>query len=272
MIRVVAKQSFTMIPDEIMALDMSFAAKCLYGYVCRKANPNHGFWSFGGRFLADLWKTNQSQIVRALHELEQHKLIQKRSGKSGERAVYLIQNRAHLVNKASHIDSEASHIDSVPGAQSESDRLGASHIDSEASHIDSRMRQRPLETKHIYTDSPKSVGRKKADTGHESQNRTGIARLRVGVVALFYPSGVPDGQQKPLSVALANLARFSATPEEVCRRHKRWSEMGYTYPCTLNTLMNHWDRLKPKVLDFTPKLSAREEALARKETEKSDGK
>ena len=70
------------------------------------------------------------------------------------------------------------------------------------------------------------------------------AELRVAVLKLFYPSGVPRRQQRRVELLVCDLAGLSATPEELRRRVKHWSEV-YKTPCRLSALVSRWDAVEP---------------------------
>lgn len=130
-----------MIPDVIAKRpDLSFAAKCVLGYIVRKAQ--NGVWTGGVRLLAKLWGSGTSRVLRAISELERAELIQVERGKSGQRSRYLL--------------SKAVHSDALCPDESASLCAEAVHSDAQARHSGARKRQRPSETKKRISSKPKS--------------------------------------------------------------------------------------------------------------------
>ncbi|KKM77530.1 hypothetical protein LCGC14_1369050 [marine sediment metagenome] len=252
--RVVAK-NFTMIPDEIMCrTDLTHLAKCLYGYMCRKARD--GRWSGGTRLLARLCGTGHQQVARSIKELESHHLLQVLRGRSGQRPSYLIEKAAHIAT--------------LPKTQSVAHCDGASHIATEAAHIATRKRLRPSESKKKPPKPPWKGGfdssLSRGDRKEEKTPAPGIKAekdvnsmtpaevyaetqklkreiLHGAVVALFYPSGVLPRQRQRVKALVNDLATLSATPAEVRRRKRRWGDIYRDAPCTLRSLVARWDVL-----------------------------
>lgn len=221
MTRAVAKIGFTMIPDDIMCrTDLTHLAKCLYGYMCRKARDDR--WTGGIRLLASVCGTSHQQVSRAILDLECVKMIQVERGKRGQRSCYRLTKAAHIATLSD--DKSGTYC------------AGVAHIVPEAAHIVPRKRLRPIEKRENTLSLTKAA--------EKSRDRV-PSELHQAVVALFYSPRVPPSQEDYVRRKVVELALLSATPDEVVARHQRWSEVGHDYPCTLATLVRHWGALFP---------------------------
>ena len=229
MTRAVAKQGFTMIPDAIAErTDIGLWAKCVYSYMARKCD-RHGYWSGGVRLLAKQWgSATKTNIIRGIEQLKAAGLIRPGTYNSGQRAVYVLLHERY----------KAVHSGPVRETKSGPIETGAVHSGPEAVHSGPRKRVETSE-KNTYM-SPSS------ENGAEGKKKPLASELHESVVALFFPSSVPECRMSYVRRYVRELRRFSATPAEVRTRHKQWTELGYSFPCTLKTLVEHWDGLKPK--------------------------
>ncbi len=224
MARAVAKQGFTMIPDAIaQRTDLSFAAKCVLGYMARRATG--GVWSGGVRMLAALWGTKHQRIADAILELERADMIRIERGKRGQRSRYHIPKASVYPTLSESLDPKSvRHADT------------ASAIPTLAADIRTRKRLRPLETRESTLSHTRTA----------QKSRSAVAaELLDAVVALFYPSGVLDTQIDEVRGYTSQLATLGAAPDELESRRKRWTELGHDYTCRLKTLVEHWDDLAP---------------------------
>lgn len=233
MARVVAKNGFTMIPDEIAhRTDLSPLAKSIFGFMVRRAR--NGVLSVGARFLAEFWGSSKSRVAYAITRLEAVGLISAERTGVGRRHTY----------KVLQYQNKASNSGTLPGNESGHWRDGAATGGTEAATGGTRKRQRPIERKK---NPPTPQGGRESlssenETGEKKNSKvTASPELRTAVVALFYGQVVPSTQLRSFNVLVNDLAALSATPAEVRRRHKNWREK---FPdartCTLRSLVKHW--------------------------------
>lgn len=243
MARVVTKPGFTMVFDEVMDHpDLSLLAINIVSYMERKAWD--GCWSGGMQMLADLLKSSKSQVQREIGNLEKAGFLAVADSAVGQRFTYRLLR----------VQNKASHPGTVCETKSVPPRDGPSHPGTLASHPGTRKRLRPLERKK-KTPTPLEKGRESFALSRNGQQREdpqvvaesdGRSGTRTAALALFYPSGVPDTQLRPINRQLNALGKLCDEPEQVEMRYRRWPTV---FPnagaCTLRSLVKHWDRLAP---------------------------
>lgn len=225
MARAVAKTGFTMVHDDVRDHpDLSLLAVNIVSYMERRALD--GRWSGGMQMLADLFTSSKSQVRREMVTLEAAGFIKGERCKVGQRFSY----------RMLRLHDKACHPGTVGKTESVPPRHGPCPPGTLACHPGTRKRLRPLETRENTLSQTRTA----------EKSRSAVApELYESVVTLFYPSGVLDAQIEEVRQYTAQLATLGATPDEVPRRHRRWSELGHTYACTLATLIRHWDVLAP---------------------------
>ncbi len=236
MARAVAKQGFTMIPDDIAhRTDISPLAKTIYGFIVRRARNDR--LSLGARFLAEFWGSSKSRVAYALTRLEEVGLIGVERTGTGKRYTYkVLQYHNKASNSGTLSGEETGHWRDTPATGGTEAATGGTRKRLETSETNTYM-QPSSENEAEGRTPPRGPGvAPAADVNGE---------LHRAVVAAFYPSRVPDTRIDAVRSYVWALARLSATPAEVLPRKRRWKELGYTYPCTLKTLVEHWDELAP---------------------------
>ena len=227
MTRAVAKQGFTMIPDAIAhRTDIGPLAKNIFGFMVRKAR--NGRVTLGTRFFAEFWGSSKSRVAYAITHLEEVGLIAVERTGVGKRYIYIVlQHQNKASDSGTLSENKSGHWRDTPATGG-----------TEAATGGTRKRLRPLETNTYMPPS--------SENGAEGKKKPLASELHESVVALFFPSTVPECRMSYVRRYVRELRRFSATPAEVRTRHKQWTELGYSFPCTLKTLVEHWDGLKPK--------------------------